>query len=197
MNKKHETFWAAVASTPEPRQVQMCRPNGFLSEKQQMGYLSCPAGPASTLLASYFEISPGQAPNRNCHSVVGAKASRKGSVRAQKPGDHYRQARKFHLNQDAILPEKITSALVFDLSKDAHALARGAIAWNLRYVGEDLAARVAAGLAFSTMTHALIVTAPSQQTVPRMGLFLQRPTNTNGRVSTRMEHHRDCFLNLS
>ncbi|WP_293187776.1 catalase [Ottowia sp.] len=68
-------------------------------------------------------------------------------VRAELFADHYSQARQFYVSQTVSEQAHIASALVFELSKVTLAHVRARIVARLRNIDEDLAARVAAGLA--------------------------------------------------
>ena len=73
--------------------------------------------------------------------------SEKLRVRADTFADHYSQARLFFRSQTAIEQAHIASAFTFELSKVALEPVRLRMLGNLRNVDEDLAKRVAAGLA--------------------------------------------------
>ena len=68
-------------------------------------------------------------------------------VRAESFADHYSQARLFFRSMDPAEQAHIASALVFELSKVSLEHIRLAVVANLRNVDEDLASRVASGLA--------------------------------------------------
>ncbi len=68
-------------------------------------------------------------------------------VRAEKFGDHYSQARLFFRSQDPAEQAHMASALVFELSKVSLAHVRLQVLANLRNIDEELAKRVADGLA--------------------------------------------------
>ncbi len=68
-------------------------------------------------------------------------------IRAESFADHYSQARLFFRSMDPAEQAHIASALVFELSKVSLEHIRLAMLANLRNVDEDLASRVAAGLA--------------------------------------------------
>ena len=74
-------------------------------------------------------------------------ASQKLRIRADTFADHYSQARLFYRSQTAIEQAHIASAFTFELSKVALEPVRLRMLGNLRNVDEDLAKRVAAGLA--------------------------------------------------
>ncbi len=74
-------------------------------------------------------------------------ASSKLRIRAEALADHYSQARLFFRSQSLIEQAHMASALVFELSKVTIEAIRTRILGNLRNVDEELAKRVAAGLA--------------------------------------------------
>ena len=74
-------------------------------------------------------------------------ASEKLRIRSDTFADHYSQARLFFRSQTAIEQAHIASAFTFELSKVALEPVRLRMLGNLRNVDEDLAKRVAAGLA--------------------------------------------------
>ncbi len=74
-------------------------------------------------------------------------AGEKLRVRSDSFADHYSQARLFYRSQAKSEQAHIASALVFELSKVAIEPIRTRVLGNLRNVDEDLASRVAAGLA--------------------------------------------------
>ena len=74
-------------------------------------------------------------------------ASSKLRIRSETFADHYSQARLFVRSQSPIEQAHMASALVFELSKVTIEAIRTRILGNLRNVDEELAQRVAAGLA--------------------------------------------------
>ena len=74
-------------------------------------------------------------------------ASDKLRIRAESFADHYSQARLFYRSQTAIEQAHMASALVFELSKVSIPAIRERAMSNLRNVDEELAKRVADGLA--------------------------------------------------
>ncbi|MHB1059482.1 MAG: catalase [Rhodanobacter sp.] len=71
----------------------------------------------------------------------------KGRIRAESFADHYSQARQFYRSQSKPEQAHIASAFVFELSKVETPHVREAMVGHLRNVDEDLARRVADGLA--------------------------------------------------
>ena len=77
----------------------------------------------------------------------GNDGSQKLRVRPESFADHYSQARLFYTSQAPIEQAHIATALVFELSKVTIPAIRARVVGNLRNVDDDLATRVAAGLA--------------------------------------------------
>ena len=75
----------------------------------------------------------------------------KGRIRAASFADHYSQARQFYLSQSTPEQAHIASAFVFELSKVDTLHVREAVVANLRNVDDDLARRVATGLALANL----------------------------------------------
>ena len=75
--------------------------------------------------------------------------SQKLRVRAESFADHYSQARMFYRSQAPIEQAHLATALVFELSKVAIPAIRERVLGNLRNVEEELAVRVATGLAMT------------------------------------------------
>jgi catalase len=103
---------------------------------------------------SLSENSPRETPAKGFHSAAVTEAGEKGRVRVERFADHYSQARQFYLSQTAYEQAHIASALVFELSKVEHVHIREAMVGHLRHIEEDLANRVASGLAFGKMPDA-------------------------------------------
>lgn len=74
-------------------------------------------------------------------------AQHKQRIRAELFADHYSQARQFYRSQTASEQAHMASAIVFELSKVSLDLVRARFVARLRNVDEDLARRVADGLA--------------------------------------------------
>ena len=116
--------------------------------------------------------SPREAPATGFHSAAVTETGAKGRIRAESFADHYSQARQFYLSQSVYEQAHIASALVFELSKVEHVHVREAMVGHLRHIEEDLARRVAAGLAFDKMPAAPVAAAPVQEMAPSPALQL-------------------------
>jgi len=107
--------------------------------------------------------SPRENPAKGFRSAAVTETGVKGRIRAESFADHYSQARQFYLSQSAYEQAHIASALVFELSKVEHLHVREAMVGHLRHIEEDLAKRVAAGLALDKMPVAPPAAAPVQE----------------------------------
>jgi catalase len=107
--------------------------------------------------------SPRETPAKGFRSAAVTETGEKGRIRAESFADHYSQARQFYRSQTAYEQAHIASALVFELSKVDHLHVREAMVGHLRHIEEDLAKRVAAGLAFDKMPVAPPAAAPVQE----------------------------------
>ena len=104
------------------------------------------------------------------HSAAVTETGEKGRIRAESFADHYSQARQFYISQTSHEQAHIASALVFELSKVEHAHIREAMVGHLRHIEEDLAKRVAAGLAMNKMPNAPAAVASVQEMAPSPAL---------------------------
>jgi catalase len=86
--------------------------------------------------------------------------SQKLRVRAELFADHYSQARLFYLSQTENEQAHVASALVFELSKVQLGHVRARVVSRLRNIDEDLAKRVADGLAIDLPEKAKAARAP-------------------------------------
>ncbi len=114
----------------------------------------------------------------------GAQADGKGRIRAASFADHYSQARQFYRSQSAYEQAHIASALVFELSKVEHVHVREAIVGHLRHIEEDLAQRVADGLAMQKLPAAPAPAMPIQNlpTSPALQLIGKMKHTLEGRA---------------
>ena len=106
--------------------------------------------------------SPRESPAKGFHSAAIIETGEKGRIRTESFADHYSQARQFYRSQTPYEQAHIASALVFELSKVDHLHIREAMVGHLRHIEEDLAKRVAKGLALDNMPEAPVAAAPVQ-----------------------------------
>lgn len=116
--------------------------------------------------------SPRETPVIGFHSAAVTETGVKGRIRAESFADHYSQARQFYISQTAHEQAHLASALVFELSKVDHLHVREAMVGHLRHIDEDLAGRVAEGLAMDRMPDAPEAAAPVQELDPSPALQL-------------------------
>ena len=90
----------------------------------------------------------------------------KSRIRAESFADHYSQARQFYRSQTTFEQAHIASALVFELSKVQTLHVREAMVGHLRNVDEDLARRVADGLALPDFPPAQPKAVPAKDQPP-------------------------------
>ncbi|MEO7073589.1 MAG: catalase [Rhodanobacter sp.] len=95
--------------------------------------------------------NPRETPQGFRHAAEATEAGSKGRIRAESFADHYSQARRFYRSQSKPEQAHMAGAFVFELSKVETVHVRAAMVGHLRLVDEDLAARVADGLALSPM----------------------------------------------
>jgi catalase len=153
-------------------QIPINAPKCAFSNQQRDGHLqmAVPAGRVAYEPNSLSANSPRETPAKGFHSTKISEKGEKGRIRAESFADHYTQARQFYLSQTAYEQAHIASALVFELSKVDHLHVREAMVGHLRHIAEDLAKRVAAGLAFGTMPAAPAAAAPVQEMKPSPAL---------------------------
>ena len=110
--------------------------------------------------------SPRESPTKGFRSsaILAQKGEQgeKSRIRAESFADHYSQARQFYRSQTKYEQAHIASALVFELSKVEHLHIRQAMVGHLRHINEDLARRVADGLALDKLPAAPASAMPVQ-----------------------------------
>ena len=121
---------------------------------------------------SLDQDSPREAAAGGFVSAAVTESGEKGRIRAETFADHYSQARQFYLSQSEPEQAHLASALVFELSKVAHLHIRQAMVGHLRHVDEDLAKRVADGLALKPLPKAPPAAAPVLDLEPSPALQL-------------------------
>ncbi len=119
---------------------------------------------------SLSEDSPRETPTTGFRSAPQSETGEKGRIRAESFADHYSQARQFYRSQTKYEQAHIASALVFELSKVEHLHIREAMVGHLRHIEEDLAQRVATGLALEKMPDAPVAAAPVLELDPSPAL---------------------------
>jgi len=148
--------------SPNFHQIPINATKAPLSNQQRDGHMQMeqPAGRVAYEPNSLSKNSPRETPAKGFHSAAVTETGEKGRIRAESFADHYSQARQFYLSQTGYEQAHIASALVFELSKVDHLHIREAMVGHLRHINEDLAKRVAAGLAFEKMPPAPVAAVP-------------------------------------
>jgi catalase len=158
--------------SPNFHQIPINAPKCPFANQQRDGHMQMeqPTGRVAYEPNSLSKNSPRENPANGFHSTVVTETGAKGRIRAESFADHYSQARQFYLSQSAYEQAHIASALVFELSKVEHLHIRKVIVGHLRHIEEDLARRVAAGLAFDKLPDAPVAAAPVQRMKPSPAL---------------------------
>jgi len=153
-------------------QIPVNAPKCPVANQQRDGHMQMvqPTGRVAYEPNSLSENSPRETPAKGFHSAAVTDSGEKGRVRVESFADHYSQARQFYLSQTAYEQAHIASALVFELSKVEHAHIRAAMVGHLRHIEEDLANRVASGLALGKMPDAPKAAAPVLKMEPSPAL---------------------------
>jgi catalase len=167
----HDTQLSRLGS-PNFHQIPINAPKCPFSNQQRDGHMQMeqPAGRVAYEPNSLSENSPRETPANGFHSAAVTETGEKSRIRAESFADHYSQARQFYLSQTTYEQAHIASALVFELSKVEHVHIREAIVGHLRHIEENLATRVAVGLAFEKMPAAPVAAMPVQEMEPSPAL---------------------------
>jgi len=158
--------------SPNFHQIPVNAPKCPFGNQQRDGHMQMeqPVGRVSYEPNSLSETSLRETPVHGFHSATVTESGEKGRIRAESFADHYSQARMFYLSQTAYEQAHIASALVFELSKVEHLHVREAMVGHLRHIEEDLARRVAAGLALERIPDAPVAAAPVREMAPSPAL---------------------------
>lgn len=153
-------------------QIPVNAPKCPFANHQRDGHMTIaqPAGRVAYEPNTLSQNSPRETPAKGFHSAAVTETGEKGRIRAETFADHYSQARQFYLSQTAYEQAHIASALVFELSKVGHVHVRRAMVGHLRHIDEDLARRVAMGLAIDKMPDAPVAAAPVRTMKPSPAL---------------------------
>jgi catalase len=167
----HDTQLSRLG-TPNFHQIPINAPKCPFSNQQRDGHMQMeqPVGRVAYEPNSLSKNSPRETPAKGFHSAAVTETGKKSRIRVESFADHYSQARQFYLSQTAYEQAHIASALVFELSKVEHVHVREAMVGHLRHIEEDLANRVAAGLAFDKLPDAPTAAAPVREMKPSPAL---------------------------
>jgi len=167
----HDTQLSRLGS-PNFHQIPINAPKCPFANQQRDGHMQMtqPAGRVAYEPNSLSDSSPREMPARGFHSAAVSETGRKARIRVASFADHYSQARQFYLSQTPYEQAHIASAFVFELSKVEHVHVREAMVGHLRHVEEDLAKRVATGLALEKMPDAPAAAVPVKEMEPSPSL---------------------------
>ena len=142
--------------SPNFHQIPVNAPKCPFHNQQRDGHMQMeqPAGRVAYEPNSLSKDSPRETPTNGFRSAPIIETGEKGRIRPESFADHYSQARQFYLSQTVYEQAHIASALVFELSKVEHPHIREALVGHLRHIDEDLAKRVADGLALAKLPDA-------------------------------------------
>jgi catalase len=172
--------------SPNFHQIPINAPKCPFSNLQRDGHMQMApqAGRVAYEPNSLSGNSPRETPVKGFQSAAVTETGEKGRLRAESFADHYSQARQFYLSQTAYEQAHIASAVVFELSKVEHAHVREAMVGHLRHIEEDLARRVASGLAMGKMPDAPVAAAPVKEMKPSAALQIigKMKDTLNGRA---------------
>ncbi|RPI72909.1 MAG: catalase, partial [Geobacteraceae bacterium] len=158
--------------SPNFHQIPINAPKCPFGNHQRDGHMQMeqPKGRVAYEPNSLSESSPRESPAKGFKSARITETGEKSRIRAESFADHYSQARQFYTSQTAHEQAHLASALVFELSKVEHVHVREAIVGHLRHIDEDLAGRVAKGLALEKMPDAPVAAASVQELEPSPAL---------------------------
>jgi len=161
LSSYHDTQLSRLGS-PNFHQIPINAPKCPFTNQQRDGHMQMtqPTGRVAYDPSSLSEDSPRETTANSFHSAAVTESGNKGRIRAESFADHYSQARQFYLSQTKYEQAHIASALVFELSKVEHVHVREAIVGHLRHIEEDLAGRVATGLALDKLPDAPPIAVP-------------------------------------
>ena len=153
-------------------QIPVNAPKCPFANHQRDGHMQMaqPTGRVAYEPNSLSTTSPREAPAIGFHSAASVETGEKGRIRAESFADHYSQARQFYLSQTTHEQAHIASALVFELSKVGHLHIREAMVGHFLQIDQDLAKRVASGLAFGSLPDPPRAAAPVRKMEPSPAL---------------------------
>ena len=158
--------------SPNFHLIPVNAPKCPFSNLQRDGHMQMaqPKGRVAYEPNSLSQDSPRETPTMGFRSAGVSETGDKGRIRAESFADHYSQARQFYRSQSKYEQAHIASALVFELSKVQHLHIREAMVGHLRHIDQDLAQRIAKGLALAKMPDAPVAAAPVLELDPSPAL---------------------------
>jgi len=127
---------------------------------------------------------PRESPDRGFQSYPAGEEGTKSRYRSETFADHYSQARQFYISQTNTEQDHLARALVFELSKCERPDIRGRMVAHLRNIDEDLAQKVAAGLALKELPDSAKAARPTRKDLkksPALSILLNGPETFKGR----------------
>jgi len=158
--------------SPNFHQIPINTPKCPFANNQRDGKMQMmqPKGRVNYEPNSLAEDSPRETPGGGFRHAPISESGEKGRIRAESFADHYSQARQFYRSQTPPEQAHIAYALVFELAKVEHLHVRQAMVAHLRHIDEDLARRVADGLALDQLPDAPQPAVPVQDLPPSPSL---------------------------
>lgn len=148
--------------SPNFHQIPVNAPKCPFANLQRDGQMQTaqPTGRVNYEPNSLSDSSPREAPKTGFRSAAVTESGEKGRIRPESFADHYSQARQFFQSQTDYEQAHMASALVFELSKVEHPHIRAAMVGHMRHIDENLAQRIADGLAMDSLPDAPPAAAP-------------------------------------
>jgi catalase len=158
--------------SPNFHQIPINAPKCPLANHQRDGHMQMmqPKGQVAYEPNSLAVDSPRETRANGFRSAAATENGERARIRAESFADHYSQARLFYRSQTAHEQAHLASALVFELSKVKALHVRQAMVGHLRNIDEDLARRVADGLALDALPEAPKPAAPVRDMPPSPAL---------------------------
>lgn len=158
--------------SPNFHQIPINAPKCPFDNHQRDGHMQMnqPVGRVAYEPNSLSANSPRETPASGFHTAVVMETGEKSRIRPESFADHYSQARQFYLSQTGHEQAHIASALVFELSKVEHVHIRQAMVGHLLNINDDLARRVASGLALDKLPPAAVAAVPVKEMKPSPAL---------------------------
>ena len=171
---------------PNFHQIPVNAPKCPLANLQRDGHMQMtqPKGRVDYEPNSLSPDSPRESSASGFRSAETSESGKKGRLRAESFADHYSQARLFYRSQTSHEQAHIASALVFELSKVQEHHVRRAIVAHLRHIDDELAKRVAEGLALGELPTAPPAAAPvkDMQVSPALQIIGRMKDTLQGRT---------------
>ncbi|CAG1014037.1 catalase [Anaerolineales bacterium] len=158
--------------SPNFHQIPINSPKCPFANMQRDGHMQMmqPKGRVNYEPNTLAPDGPHESPQTGFRSFSTEENGEKGRIRSESFADHYSQARQFYRSQSEYEQAHLASALVFELSKVEHLHVRQAVVAHLLNIDDELARRVADGLALKDIPEAPEPAAPVQDLEPSPAL---------------------------